>query len=83
MGSIAAASFYAALEESAGGPDVLEAEIAAGNFGLISSFLNDRIWRFGSVYTFEETVRRVTGRQLDISGYKVYLERKYSSLYNL
>ena len=82
LGSIADAAFYQALAADCGGNDGLEKAISEGRWSVVSGFLNKEIWSHGSMYGFDETVRRVTGRGLDVGCHLAYLEGKYRQVYN-
>jgi carboxypeptidase Taq len=80
LGNILSAMFYnAAL---AANPDI-PAQIRAGRFSLLHSWLKKNIYRYGSKYTAPELIERVTGGPLTIAPYMAYLKTKYGALYGL
>ena len=62
----------------------LEADIAAGKFSGLKSWLNDRIHRSGSLHpSGDDLMRAATGSPLDPSVFLQYLTDKYTALYRL
>ncbi len=82
VGSIAAAAFMKTLEEKCGGSIALDEEIRGGNWAVVTDFQREEIWKYGSIYDFLTTVRRVTGGELDVNVYTSYLASKYGEIYN-
>lgn len=78
LGSIAAASFKKSLEEAVGGKDRLDEAIAFGDWKVVTDWQDRAIWHSGSIYGFDECVRRVTGRELDVAAYNEYLVDKFT-----
>ena len=80
LGNIMGAQFFnAAL---AAHPEI-PAEMRAGRLDTLHRWLIDNIYQYGSSFTPDELVQRVTGGPLSISPYMAYLRSKYSELYNL
>ena len=62
----------------------LEADIAAGKFSSLKSWLNERIHRSGSLHpSGDDLMRAATGSPLDSSVFLQYLTDKYTALYHL
>jgi carboxypeptidase Taq len=80
LGNIMGAQFYdAALQAH---PEIA-AEIKAGEFGTLHSWLVENIYRHGRKYTPSELIERVTGGPLSVEPYIRYLRTKYGELYTL
>jgi len=80
LGNIVGAQFYdAALQAH---PEIA-AEIEAGEFGTLHSWLVENIYRHGRKYTPAELIERVTGGPLSVEPYIRYLRLKYGELYTL
>jgi len=63
LGAMAAVQIFATAKQQL--PD-LDADIAAGRFGPLKNWLNDKIHALGSLYpTADDLLRAVTGRPLD------------------
>jgi carboxypeptidase Taq len=80
LGNLYAAQFYdqARLEL----PN-LDDEIAAGRLTVLTTWLNQKIHRWGRRFTADHLVTRVTGRSLSPEPFLTYLERKFGELYGL
>jgi len=76
LGNILSAQFFAAAEASH--PEI-PAQIQAGEFGVLRDWLTQNIYRYGSKYTADELVQRVTGGPMTIEPYLGYLREKYST----
>jgi carboxypeptidase Taq len=61
----------------------LPAQIAAGQFGELLSWLHQNVHRHGRKYTPAELVKRVTGRDLTAANYVAYIKAKFSDIYGL
>ncbi len=80
LGNIMGAQFYnVALQAH---PEI-PAEMRAGRLDTLHRWLIDNIYQYGSIFTPDELVQRVTGGPLSIAPYMAYLRSKYGSLYNL
>ncbi|MCL4506909.1 MAG: carboxypeptidase M32 [Chloroflexi bacterium] len=80
LGNILGAQFFdTALSAH---PEIPQ-QIAAGEFDTLHNWLKENIYQYGSKFTADELVRRVTGGPLDIKPYIAYLKRKYGELYKL
>ncbi len=80
LGNLFGSQFYRTMELSI--PD-LGRQITAGNLRAASSWLNEHIYRHGSIYPSLELLSRVTGEQLDPQYFIDYLNRKYAAIYHL
>jgi carboxypeptidase Taq len=80
IGNILAAQFYdAALNAH---PEI-PAEIASGEFGILRAWLTANIYRHGSKFTPNDTIKRATGEAMTTAPYLDYLRGKYGELYRL
>ncbi len=57
--------------------------IADGRLRELTSWLHEKIYAKGAVYSAGELLEQVTGRPLNPGFYSRYLEEKYGALYNL
>lgn len=74
LGHIMAVQFY--REALKAHPDI-PAQIAAGRFDTLRSWLNSNIHARGAKYTPGELIGRVTGGPLDVQPYLQYIRQKY------
>lgn len=80
LGNIMSALFYdTAVAQN---PSIPE-EIRLGKFDTLHTWLTDNIYTYGSKYTADELIERVTGGSLTIDPYIAYLKRKFGDLYDL
>jgi len=77
LGNLYAAQFMATMEKETGNVDDL---VEAGNFKIILDWLRNNIHKYGSLYTPDELVQKVTGQPLDPSYFLNYLDKKYSGM---
>lgn len=76
-GAVIASQLMRALKESEVN---IDAEIANGNFEIINKFLNDRIWKYGSLKYCNDLINEVTGdRGVNPETFLQYLKQKYLS----
>ena len=61
----------------------LEDEIAAGQLMVLQRWLEQKIHRWGRMFTPDHLSRRVTGKSLDPEPFLSYVEKKYGELYKL
>lgn len=80
LGNIMSAQFYEAALRAY--PDI-PAQIKAGGFQTLHSWLKENIYQHGSKFTAAELVERATGGPLSIEPYMNYLRGKYEALYGL
>ncbi len=57
--------------------------IKAGEIGKINGWLEDKIWKYGSLYKPSELMERAFGAEFDPKYYTDYLERKFTEVYRL
>ncbi len=80
LGNILSGMFYSqALKEH---PEIPE-QVRAGQFGLLHTWMQDKIYRYGRMFTADELVQRITGGEWTIQPYIQYLRHKYGELYEL
>lgn len=58
-------------------------EIRQGNFSFVNNWLHDNIHQFGTLYTPDELIKKVTGEELQAKYYIDYVKNKFSKLYNI
>lgn len=80
LGNLYAVQFY---EQARLEIPHLEDEIAAGQLMVLRRWLEQKIHRWGRMFTPEQLAQRVTGKGLDPEPFLSYVERKYSELYRL
>ncbi|CAL5221981.1 g4264 [Coccomyxa viridis] len=81
LGAMYAAQIYKAAQKDV---PSLEADIAAGQFSGLKSWLNERIHKSGSLHpSGDDLMRAATGSPLDPSVFLHYLTEKYTALYQL
>ena len=80
LGNIMSGQFFAAARRAL--PD-LDAQLSAGEFAPLRTWLTENIYRHGRKFTAPEVVKRATGEQLSIKPYLSYLNTKYGALYGL
>ena len=80
LGAMYACQFWEKAVEELGGAD-LESEVAAGDFGRLKGWLNEKIHGLGSLHpSADELCEAVTGSKLDPAVFVRYLEQKYRAL---
>ncbi len=80
LGNLMSAQFFAAAERAH--PE-LTAEIEAGRFATLRSWLSSTIHVHGRARTADEVVREATGAPLSTVPYLQYLRTKYGALYGI
>lgn len=80
MGNCLSYQFWNCLEKEVGDTNAL---IEEGKFEPILSWLQNNIYRLGSVYPPKDLVLRVTGKPMGAEDYLDRLRKKYSEIYNL
>jgi carboxypeptidase Taq len=80
LGNLYAAQLYEQVQNEI---QNLDAEIQAGRLTVLTKWLNQKIHRWGRMFTAEHLMQRVTGRALSPEPFLVYLEKKYGELYAL
>jgi len=59
------------------------AEIEGGRLTVLKKWLNQKIHRWGRMFTAEHLMQRVTGQALNPEPFLEQLEKKYGELYEL
>jgi len=80
LGNLFGAQFFHALLQDQ--PNTRE-QIASGNLLSVQQWLNEHIYRHGSIYTAQDLLERVTGESLDASYFAEYLGNKYMQLFSV
>ncbi|MEZ4868005.1 MAG: carboxypeptidase M32 [Caldilineaceae bacterium] len=80
LGNLLAAQYFAAAQAH---EPAISDEIAQGEFGTLHQWLQENIYRHGAKFTTSELTERVTGEQLRVDPYLVYLREKYGEIYGL
>jgi carboxypeptidase Taq len=71
-----AAQLFAAAQRELSG---LSADIEAGRFEALNTFLRERVWSWGSLLESDELMRRATGEPLDPRHFEAHLRTRYLS----
>jgi carboxypeptidase Taq len=80
LGNVLSVQFFdAAVREFPEIPD----RIGQGDFGVLRSWLTDRIYRHGRKYEPNELIEMATGEPLQSRSYIDYLKKKYGAIYDL
>ncbi|MDH4186626.1 MAG: carboxypeptidase M32, partial [Nitrospira sp.] len=61
----------------------LEENIAAGQLRELRRWLEQKIHRWGRMFTPDHLAQRVTGKSLDPEPFLSYVEKKYGEIYTL
>ena len=61
----------------------LDDEIAAGQLLVLRRWLEQKIHRWGRMFTPDHLAQRVTGKSINPEPFLTYLEKKYGELYKL
>lgn len=61
----------------------LDTEIEAGRLTVLTKWLNQKVHRWGRMFTAEHLMQRVTGQALNPEPFLTQLEKKYGELYQL
>ena len=80
LGNLYSAMFLDSLYSDCGKENV-ENALRRGEFSLITSWQDSRIWHWGAVYEPSELVERVCAQPLSAEPFTRYLEEKFSHLY--
>lgn len=80
LGNVMSAQILEAVQSDH--PQV-QAEVARGEFDALRGWLQANMYQHGRKFTADETIRRVTGKDLSIEPYIGYLRTKFGSLYEL
>ena len=79
LGSFYAAQFFEQAQKEI--PN-LNTAIEQGNLLVLKTWLNDKIHRFGRLYTADELCEKVTGERLNFHHFYTYLEHKLQQIYS-
>jgi carboxypeptidase Taq len=79
LGNIMSATFFDKAVEAM--PQI-PSEIEQGQFGTLHGWLRDHIYQYGSKFTANELIERITGGPLTIDPYIHYLRTKFGVLYD-
>lgn len=80
LGNIMGAQFFEVALRSH--PEITQ-EITQGEFETLHAWLVSNIYQFGSKFTANDLLQRVTGGPISIEPYIQYLKKKYTPIYNL
>ncbi|NUQ05714.1 MAG: carboxypeptidase M32 [Anaerolineae bacterium] len=80
IGNLMSAQFYEAALRAH--PEI-EAEIGQGKFDTLRTWATENIYRWGSKFTANELMERVTGGPLQVAPLIRYLRGKYGELYSV
>jgi carboxypeptidase Taq len=80
IGNVMSAQFLQASRRDL--PD-LDAQLAAGDYGTLLTWLVDNVYRHARAFKPGELLERATGADLNTGPYLSYLEDKYTDLYAL
>ena len=80
LGTVYAAQFFEALVEDF--PD-WEKQVAHGELLFIRDWQKEKIHKWGRRYSSSELVKKVTGKELEVTPYLNYLKKKYSKIYTI
>ncbi len=83
LGNLYGAMFLEKLYADEGGAEKVDAALSSGNWEVITSWQKKNIWCYGCTYTPSELLKKVTGRTLDATAFKNYLNKKYKWIYSL
>ncbi len=78
IGNIMSAQFFAAARRDI--PN-LDETMLAGDYSPLFDWLCDHVYRFGRTFSASELLMRSTGRDLDTTDYRAYLETKFGELF--
>jgi carboxypeptidase Taq len=74
LGSLYAAQFFNLFTKA---DSDWEEETIAGQFGPLKEWLNSNIHQYGRQYTSSELCNKLTGKSLELSAFRSYLETKH------
>lgn len=80
LGNLMSAQFFAAALEA---NPAIPAQIAQGEFAPLKTWLTENLYQYGSQFTAEEILQRVTGQPLSIEPFMAYIRQKFGALYCL
>ena len=80
LGSINAAQLEAAMRRDH--PD-LDRGFASGDFTIPPAWMEEHIYKYGSIYDTPELMKRATGNETEVYDFLNYLKGKYEAIYSL
>ncbi len=80
LGNILGAQFFEMATQAH--PEI-PAQIQAGQFDSLHGWMTENIYQYGSMFTTQELVERITGGPIRIEPYIRYLKRKYGEIYGI
>lgn len=80
LGSINAAQLEAAMRRDH--PD-LDQRFASGDFTIPAAWMEEHIYKYGSIYDTPELMKRATGNETEVYDFLNYLKGKYEAIYSL
>lgn len=79
LGSAVAAMFYKKIQEDLD----LSKELTSGNFVKVKDWLRENIHQYGALYTADEMILKVAGKEFDADDYCDYLISKFTRIYGI
>ncbi len=80
LGSINAAQLEAAMRRDH--PD-LDQRFASGDFTIPATWMEEHVYKYGSIYDMPELMKRATGNETEAYDFLNYLNSKYKTIYSL
>lgn len=80
LGNLYAAQIFHTIQQRF--PD-LDERLASGDTAFLLTWLQENLYAFGSVYSPEETIKRLTGSEADSQHLVDYLTNKFTEIYDL
>lgn len=74
LGAMVAAQLFTKLESEHGG---VREQISKGDFSLVSSWLNEKVWCHGSRFNVNQLLTNATGEELDSKYFLAHLKKRY------
>lgn len=80
LGTLLAAQLY---EKAISDLPEIPTEISKGNFSKIRKWLNDNIFSHGKRYSFQDLIKKATGKPLSLDSFFNYIKTKYEKIYEI
>lgn len=77
IGNIYSVMIFGKMKAALGGDEAFSSLLERGEFDSIINYLDQNIWRNGSVYRPSELLESLTGSKIDVKPYKEYLLNKF------
>jgi carboxypeptidase Taq len=61
-------------------PD-LDQRFASGDFSTPAAWMEEHVYRYGSIYDAPELMKRATGNETEVYDFLNYLKGKYEAMY--